>query len=95
MMNMERLVLCFLKYRNEISNKAVVEEKTELDRYSDDKSAEEDDMIDILQWWKLNSTKYPILSHMARDILAIPVSTVASESAFSTGGRVLDHIGLL
>ena len=80
----------FLKYRNEISNKAVVEEKTELDRYFDDKSAEEDDMIDILQWWKLNSTKYPILSHMARDILAIPVSTVASESAFSTGGRVLD-----
>ncbi|KAH9604729.1 hypothetical protein KSS87_013687 [Heliosperma pusillum] len=28
---------------------------------------------------------------MARDILAIPVSTVASESAFSTGGRILDQ----
>ncbi|KAM5577231.1 zinc finger BED domain-containing protein DAYSLEEPER-like [Rosa sericea] len=26
---------------------------------------------------------------MARDILAIPVSTVASESAFSTSGRVV------
>ena len=26
---------------------------------------------------------------MARDILAIPVSTVASESAFSTSGRVI------
>ena len=27
---------------------------------------------------------------MAQDLLAIPVSTVASESAFSTGGRILD-----
>ncbi|GJT23335.1 zinc finger BED domain-containing protein RICESLEEPER 2 [Tanacetum coccineum] len=27
---------------------------------------------------------------MARDILAFQISTVASESAFSTGGRVLD-----
>jgi hypothetical protein len=45
--------------------------------------------FDILNWWKVNSNKYPILGQMARDILAIPVSTVASESAFSTGGRVL------
>ncbi|CAL1377687.1 unnamed protein product [Linum trigynum] len=34
--------------------------------------------------------KYPTISEMARDILAVPISTVASESAFSTGGRVLD-----
>ncbi|KAG9458790.1 hypothetical protein H6P81_003298 [Aristolochia fimbriata] len=33
---------------------------------------------------------YPVVARMARDILAIRVFTVASESAFSTGGRVLD-----
>ncbi|KAH0725071.1 hypothetical protein KY284_000936 [Solanum tuberosum] len=27
---------------------------------------------------------------MARDVLSIPVSTVASKSAFNTGGRILD-----
>ncbi|KAI8531308.1 hypothetical protein RHMOL_Rhmol11G0126300 [Rhododendron molle] len=40
--------------------------------------------------WKLNSSKYPIVSQMARDVLAIPVSTGTSEFAFSTGGRVID-----
>ncbi|KAH0670555.1 hypothetical protein KY290_025971 [Solanum tuberosum] len=34
--------------------------------------------------------KYPIVAKIARDILSIPISTVASESAFSIGGRILD-----
>ncbi|KAI3458549.1 hypothetical protein Pfo_015212 [Paulownia fortunei] len=33
--------------------------------------------------------KYPNLQKMARDILVIPVSTVASESAFSSSGRLV------
>ncbi|TYK22502.1 transposase [Cucumis melo var. makuwa] len=38
----------------------------------------------------MNSDQFEVLGHMARDILAIPVSTVASESTFSYGGRVVD-----
>ncbi|XP_010275705.1 PREDICTED: uncharacterized protein LOC104610671 [Nelumbo nucifera] len=37
--------------------------------------------------WKSNGIKYPTLQKIAKDILAIPISTVASEFAFSTGGR--------
>ncbi|WZZ71679.1 hypothetical protein YC2023_083049 [Brassica napus] len=45
---------------------------------------------DVLSWWRRNSVKFPILSQIAADILAVQASSVASESAFSTSGRVLD-----
>lgn len=45
--------------------------------------------FDILQYWMMFSTKYPALARMAHDLLAVPASTVASESAFSTGERVI------
>ena len=63
--------------------------QSELDIYLNEAIVEEDG-IDVLRWWKLNSERFPVLSRMARDVLAVPISTVASESAFSTGGRVLD-----
>lgn len=40
------------------------------------------DDFDILTWWKANSLKYPLLSRIARDVLAIPASTVPSEKCF-------------
>ena len=46
--------------------------------------------FDLLNRWKINSWKYRILSLMAHDILAIPLSMVASKSTFSTRGCVLD-----
>uniref|UniRef100_A0A0A9E365 HAT C-terminal dimerisation domain-containing protein n=1 Tax=Arundo donax TaxID=35708 RepID=A0A0A9E365_ARUDO len=48
------------------------------------------DKFDVLSWWKTHQEVYPILSLLARDVLAVQVSTVASESAFSAGGRVVD-----
>ncbi|XP_019161398.1 PREDICTED: zinc finger BED domain-containing protein RICESLEEPER 2-like [Ipomoea nil] len=64
--------------------------QTELDMYLSEGIVEEEESFDILGWWKINSARFPVLSKLARDVLAIPISTVASESAFSTSGRVLD-----
>jgi hypothetical protein len=61
----------------------------ELDSYLSKAPIRQTDNFDILTWWQTNSTEYPTLGRMARDILAVPASTVASESAFSTGKRVL------
>ncbi|KAE8710169.1 hypothetical protein F3Y22_tig00110327pilonHSYRG00116 [Hibiscus syriacus] len=47
------------------------------------------DDFDILNWWKTNGNSYTTLQQIAKDILSIHVSTVPSESAFSTGGRVI------
>lgn len=47
-------------------------------------------MILTLKWWKENAARFPILARIARDVLAVPVSTVASELAFSTSGRILN-----
>nr|CAD1823467.1 unnamed protein product [Ananas comosus var. bracteatus] len=42
------------------------------------------DNFDILGWWKSFAAKYPVLSLMARDILAIPVSILPLDSEATT-----------
>ncbi|KAJ3686156.1 hypothetical protein LUZ61_015320 [Rhynchospora tenuis] len=66
-------------------------EKSEIDLYLCEPLDETgvDDEFDILAWWKLKVPRYPVLSRLTRDILAVPASTVASESTFSTSGRTL------
>ncbi|KAF5175022.1 Zinc finger bed domain-containing protein daysleeper [Thalictrum thalictroides] len=70
-----------------------LESMSEVDRYLTspiEGISEDKNTFDILGWWKINATRYPILSLVAKDVLAIPVTSVASESAFSTGGCVLN-----
>ncbi len=46
--------------------------------------------FEVLTWWRDNQFRFPRLSLMARHFLSIPISSVASESAFSNAGRVID-----
>ena len=65
-------------------------DRSELDRYLTDRLGPTEKGMDALEWWGQFGSRYPILSHMARDILVIPLSNLASESAFSVGGCHLD-----
>ncbi|KAF7831479.1 zinc finger BED domain-containing protein RICESLEEPER 2-like [Senna tora] len=67
-----------------------LDKKTDLDKYLETDAIDDAPSFDVLTWSRENATKYKVVSLIARDVLAMPVSTVASESAFSTGGRVLD-----
>ncbi|GJU75916.1 zinc finger BED domain-containing protein DAYSLEEPER-like protein [Tanacetum coccineum] len=60
----------------------------EFDRYLEGLEPRSPD-FDILLWEKLRGAKYPVMQAIARDTLAIPVSSIASESAFSTSGRLI------
>jgi hypothetical protein len=46
--------------------------------------------ITPLGYWQLNSTQYPHLAKLSQATLAIPVTSVPSESSFSDVGRVMD-----
>ncbi|CAL4924285.1 unnamed protein product [Urochloa decumbens] len=66
-----------------------VEVLTELERYLTDRPIHLSDDFDILNWWTVYSPVYPTLARIARDVLAVPASTVASETVFNTGERVI------
>nr|GEW42592.1 zinc finger BED domain-containing protein RICESLEEPER 2-like [Tanacetum cinerariifolium] len=53
---------------------------------------EEFESFDILSWWKGRQYQFPVLSIMARDLLSVQASTVASEFAFSLSGRTHKRI---
>ncbi|KAK1403278.1 hypothetical protein POM88_002883 [Heracleum sosnowskyi] len=64
--------------------------KSELEEYLTASIIPPNSKFDVLAWWKANASKFPILSKMAFDVLSIPISTVASESTFSVGSRVIE-----
>ncbi|CAI0399661.1 unnamed protein product, partial [Linum tenue] len=82
--------------RDAILKGTIKSSKYEFDRYLEEEeddevvtralvgSEEDEYKFDILGWWSRSGMKYPTISEMARDILAVPIFIVASESAFNT-----------
>ena len=65
---------------------------TQLDQYLRESPLHSDGELDILGWWHSKSQDSPALWAMARDILAIPMSTSTSNSTFCFETTTLDPI---
>ena len=74
-------------YNTKFKKGPPIQQKSELDLYLEEPTTAGGDTFDILAYWKGCESRCPILAAIAKDIYTIPVSTIASESAFSTGGR--------
>ena len=57
------------RFKKHLAGEDIVENKSELDRYllvsSEDPNVED---FDILMWWKMNSSRYRVLSQIACDV---------------------------
>ncbi|KZV25329.1 hypothetical protein F511_34118 [Dorcoceras hygrometricum] len=75
--------------RNE--EEQLLEISNEVDKYlADEIEKRSNQYFNLLEWWKGNENRYPIISIIAKDIFAIPSSTVANEATFNLGKRVVD-----
>ncbi|KAL0423721.1 UNVERIFIED_CONTAM: putative AC transposase [Sesamum radiatum] len=62
-----------------------VNKNSELDIHLDDARFPRTNRFNILDWWGTNGPRLPTLARIARHVLAVPATTVASEATFSVG----------
>ena len=62
--------------------------RQELSLYLSEPLVTEENCADVLLWWKNNSSRYPVLSEMAANYLAIQASSVPCKCLFSSAGLV-------
>ena len=70
-------------------NKKQRQTASELARYLEEDTFTRTDDFNILQWWRLHSSKYPILSYIARGVLVVQASVVSLELTFITRKRLI------
>ena len=44
-----------------------------------------------LEWWKSNSSLFPVMAKLAKKYMSIPASSVRSERVFTSGGYIVDN----
>ena len=44
-----------------------------------------------LEWWKSNSSLFPVMAKLAKKYLSIPATSVRSERVFSSGGYIVNN----
>ncbi|GJX47273.1 zinc finger BED domain-containing protein RICESLEEPER 2-like protein [Tanacetum coccineum] len=62
----------------------------ELDKYLNEESLQHADGLDLLKWWKNFSGQFPILSKIAKVVLAVPITAVRLETCYCTDSNVLN-----
>ncbi|KAL2899202.1 putative AC transposase [Bienertia sinuspersici] len=79
-----------LWYKELSSQSSKKPKKCEVEMYLEEARLVVDETeFNLLTWWNAEPHKLPILARIARDLFAVPISTVASESSFSTGDRII------
>jgi hypothetical protein len=80
------------EFQSFLESTATESSKSELLMYLDEPniSITDDKKFDLLNFWKVNAHRFPVVSSMAKRFLVIPASSVSSEQTFSTGGRIID-----
>ena len=50
---------------------------------------DEKEGVDMLEWWKLHSNMFPLLSFLARIVFTVSAASSKSERVFSAAGSVI------
>jgi hypothetical protein len=62
---------------------------SDLDLYLEEEMVPVGVDLDLLQYWKTFSPKYPVLACLAREMLSVLASTIASKSAFPLAEKTI------
>lgn len=71
-----------------LANAINVNTTDEITRYLQN-NIQPDDDFDLLNWWKINRSTFPILYEIAMKVFAIPATSARSEREFSYAGTIV------